>query len=260
MGDGESQTMSTPASRSGVGSRQSNESRAGRSKSASIVEVVSRRIEAGEYAPGQRLPSNAQLCTEFGVSSMTVRRAVVALKERGLVSSTRGKGTFVRSLDIGNADFRLGSVDGDWLDGSTDMRLLSLTMAQADEKTAARLGVPLGERIVCLRRLVSYESGPSMLHTEYVVWDPRRPLLESQLQLTSLQLLLEADRGQPFPLGELTVRAVNIDSESAAALGAQEGAAVLCLEHLFRDSDGHPVSWGSFLLRAEVFQLRAKME
>ena len=147
MGDGKSQTMSTPASRSGVGSGQSNESRAGRSKSASIVEVVSRRIEAGEYAPGQRLPSNAQLCTEFGVSSMTVRRAVVALKERGLVSSTRGKGTFVRSLDIGNADFRLGSVDGDWLDGSTDMRLLSLTMAQADEKTAARLGVPLGERV-----------------------------------------------------------------------------------------------------------------
>lgn len=191
---------------------------------------------------------------------MTVRRAISALKDLGLVSSIRGKGTFVRSLDIGNASFKLGTLEGDWLDGSTDMRLLSLEMDRADEKIAVKLGIAAGRRVVCLRRLVSYEAGPSMLHTEYVLWDPRRPLLESQLQLTSLHVLLESDRGQPFPLGELTVRAVNLDTESAEVLGEPEGAAGLCLEHLFRDSAGRPVSWGWFLLRADLFQLRAKME
>jgi DNA-binding GntR family transcriptional regulator len=110
-----------------------------------------------------------------------------------------------------------------------------------------------------MRRLVTSNAGPTMYHNEYVIYDPRRPLLESQLQLTSLHAFLESDRGERFPRGELTVRAMNLDDESAEALGEPEGAAALCLEHLFCDVAGRPVSWGFFLLRAGLFQLSAQL-
>ena len=225
-----------------------------------IVGTLSERISTGIYAPGGRLPSSPQLCTEFGVSPMTVRRALNTLKGQGLISCVQGRGSFVRSPDLSKSTFRLVSHSGEWLDGSAEIRLLSVAMTRADNKTAAMLGVAENQRVVCLRRLVTSKAGPTMHHTEYVVYDPRRPLLESQLQLTSLHAFLESDRGERFPRGELTVRATNLEPEGAEALGEPDGAAALCLEHLFRDVAGQPVSWGYFLLRAELFQLSARLE
>jgi GntR family transcriptional regulator len=225
-----------------------------------IVDALSERISAGVYAPGSRLPSSPQLCAEFGVSPMTVRRALTTLKGQGTISCFQGRGSFVRSPDLSRSTFRLASLSGEWLDSSAEVRLLSVAMTRADRKTAAMLGIGEGQRVVCLRRLVTNNSGPTMYHSEYVVYDPRRPLLESQLQLTSLHAFLESDRGKRFPRGELTVRAKNLDRDSAEALGEPEGAAALCLEHLFRDVAGNPVSWGYFLLRAELFQLSAQLE
>jgi DNA-binding GntR family transcriptional regulator len=224
-----------------------------------IFGALSERISTGIYTPGSRLPSSPLLCAEFGVSPMTLRRALTALKGQGLVSCVQGRGTFVRSPDLSKSTFKLASLSGEWLDGSAEIRLLSVAMARADGKTAAMLDIVEGQRVVCLRRLVTSSVGPTMYHTEYVVYNPRRPLLESQLQLTSLHAFLESDRGERFPRGELTVRAMNLDCESAEALDEPEGAAALCLEHLFRDVAGRPVSWGRFLLRAELFQLNAQL-
>jgi DNA-binding GntR family transcriptional regulator len=230
-----------------------------RSAFQTIVETLTERISEGIYSPRSRLPTSPQLCDEFGVSPMTVRRALATLKGQGLISCVQGRGSFVRSPDLSKSTFRLASLSGEWLDGSAEIRLLSVSMTRADEQTAAMLRVAQGQRVACLRRLVTSTTGPTMYHNEYLVYDPRRPLLESQLQLTALHAFLESDRGQRFPHGELTVRATNLDRESAAALGEPEGAAALCLEHLFRDVAGHPVSWGYFLLKADLFRLKAEL-
>jgi len=56
---------------------------------------IRRRIEDGELKPGDPLPTEEQLCQEFGVSRITVRRAMDALSARGLVSRRQGIGSFV---------------------------------------------------------------------------------------------------------------------------------------------------------------------
>lgn len=61
------------------------------------ADYVARLIEAGELAPGQKLPAERDLATEWGVAYLTARRAVRELRERGLVVSRVGKGTFVAS-------------------------------------------------------------------------------------------------------------------------------------------------------------------
>jgi GntR family transcriptional regulator len=224
-----------------------------------IVAAIADRVTSGAYPAGSRLPSGSELCREFGVSPMTVRRAITLLENQGLVYGERGRGTFVRSLDLGDSMFRLDSLTGEWLDESAEIRLLSASMPRADEKVAAMLGVAPGDRVIYVRRLVSYNGDPAMYHTEYITYDPRRPFVESQLQLTSLHAFLDSGRAQRFPRGELTLTAVKLDAESAQALGQAEGALALCLEHVFQASDRTPVSWGWFLLRAELFRLRATL-
>lgn len=224
-----------------------------------IAKTLADRVTSGIYPAGSRLPSGAQLCAEFGVSPMTVRRALSWLQNQGLVIGEKGRGTYVRALDLSDTVFRLDSLAGDWLDDSAEIRLLSASMTRADEKVAAMLRLAPGARVVYLKRLVLYGGNPAMYHREYIVYDPRRPLVESQLQLTSLHAFLDSGRAQRFPRGELTLTAVKLDAESAQALGEPEGALALCLEHVFQERDRTPVSWGWFLMRAELFRLRARL-
>jgi GntR family transcriptional regulator len=61
-----------------------------------IAEIIAGRIERGEIEPNRPIPSEAQVMQEFGVARDTVRHAVEVLRERGLVTTVPGLGTYVR--------------------------------------------------------------------------------------------------------------------------------------------------------------------
>jgi len=71
-----------------------------------IVDHLTEGIEAGDLSSGQPLPTIKQLTDQLGVSEMTVRRALNALAEAGLIESRRGSGTVVSGA--GGVDRRGG--------------------------------------------------------------------------------------------------------------------------------------------------------
>ncbi|GAA3394369.1 winged helix-turn-helix domain-containing protein [Streptomyces roseoviridis] len=60
-----------------------------------LADHITARIAAGELTPGARLPAERDLAEEYGVAYLTVRRAARVLRERGLILTVHGKGTFV---------------------------------------------------------------------------------------------------------------------------------------------------------------------
>lgn len=60
-----------------------------------IADHVAARIDAGELQPGARLAPERDLAVEYGVAYLTVRRAMLELRERGRILTVHGKGTFV---------------------------------------------------------------------------------------------------------------------------------------------------------------------
>jgi GntR family transcriptional regulator len=60
-----------------------------------VADDIAGRIERGELRPGDRLPPERELATDYGVSYDTIRRAAQVLRERGLIRTVHGKGTFV---------------------------------------------------------------------------------------------------------------------------------------------------------------------
>ena len=72
-----------------------------------IREVLLDRIQRGEYAPGDRFPTDHELVREFEVSRPTVAKAVAALERDGLVHRRRGAGTTVAKRDAASARFGL---------------------------------------------------------------------------------------------------------------------------------------------------------
>lgn len=71
----------------------------------SIAEALKAEIVGGSYCPGAKLPTEAQLAQRFGVNRHTVRHALSALAEAGLVQARRGAGVFVTSVPT---DYVLG--------------------------------------------------------------------------------------------------------------------------------------------------------
>lgn len=63
---------------------------------AQVADALRRAVRDGTYSEGERLPSVAELASEFGVAKMTVQRAVSELREEGLLASWQGRGTYVR--------------------------------------------------------------------------------------------------------------------------------------------------------------------
>jgi len=60
-----------------------------------IADDIAAKITSGELAPGARLPGEADMAEQYHVAKMTARRAVRELRERGLVRTVIGKGTYV---------------------------------------------------------------------------------------------------------------------------------------------------------------------
>ena len=65
-----------------------------------VADHIAARIESGELAPGARLPAERDLATFYGVAYDTVRRANELLRERGLIITVHGRGTFVADRDM----------------------------------------------------------------------------------------------------------------------------------------------------------------
>jgi DNA-binding GntR family transcriptional regulator len=60
-----------------------------------IADVIAKRIEDGTYPPEGRLPAELEFVAEFGSSRESVRRAIADLRERGLIETVSGKGSYV---------------------------------------------------------------------------------------------------------------------------------------------------------------------
>jgi len=222
-----------------------------------IADTIAGRLASGVYRAGARLPSEAQFRGEFGVSHMTVRRALSVLTERGLISATKGSGTFARTFGLADSTFSLRQLVEECADGPLAVRLLSASTIAANSRIAAVFDLPPGESVVYLRQLVLRGETPAMYHREYVLPDATRPFLELLLQSASLHGLLGGGEAEGFPRGTVTLHATSLGRAAARILDEPPGAPALCVQHLFRDAADRPLSWGYFLLRADLFKLQS---
>ncbi|HEY3683545.1 MAG TPA: GntR family transcriptional regulator [Streptosporangiaceae bacterium] len=60
-----------------------------------VADIFERRIRSGKLRPDRRIPGELAIAAEFGIARETARRAVAELRERGLVATWHGRGTFV---------------------------------------------------------------------------------------------------------------------------------------------------------------------
>ena len=223
---------------------------------AQMANILRRQIARGEFRPGDQLPSEAQLCRRYGISPMTVRRSINLLADEGVINTAQGKGTFVKPLEWSAAQFDLRELQNLFQNSAgTEIKLLDVRIVAADERAARKLGIAVGDNTIYIRRLISQGAKPLFYHRAYLVYDPKRPIVEAEMDVTSLQGLFANVDNSLMKHGKLTIDATLMNEEEANVLQAATPAAAFFLEHIFYDFDDKPISWGWFIFPSSICAL-----
>lgn len=234
-----------------------------------IADVLRERIAAGDWTPGDRLPSRADLGQQYGVGDNVIRRAQELLISVGILEGRAGSGTYVaqprerlrivRSLyreQTGGSPFRADMTAlgrrGTW-ESRTDAKV----PAPAD--IAARLGIAEGD--LCVRTAYEFlaDGKPAQLSTS---WEPY------DLTAGTLVVLPEggphAGKGVVARMAEIGItvtRAVEqptpraATAEEATLLGIQKGALVTDIQRTYYTDDGRAVETADIIVPAATCEI-----
>ncbi|MFC5142403.1 GntR family transcriptional regulator [Actinomycetospora rhizophila] len=159
---------------------------AAKSQYRQVADLLREGIERQDYAPGSTLPAESELAAEYGVSRVTINRAVQLLRGEGLVRVLRGRGTVVRAIPpIRRNSSRRYARTAREEDGSRgafdfEIRRLGLKpstklaqLGQVAPPETARdvLGLEVGEMVLIRKREMFASDEPVLLATSYFPWD-----------------------------------------------------------------------------------------
>lgn len=209
-----------------------------------LYTVLKEQIVSGRYRAGDKLPTQEDLCRQFSVSRITVRRALGDLDREGLIRNEQGVGAFVTvDADRIRQEPSFGLI-GDMRRTlrETTMRLVSLEFQRCPAPIATALRLADGEQALHVVRTRSKADRPLMLLDG---WIPRRfaqAVTAKALKTTSMHELIA---GSFEALGRVVqeVNATLADPIVAKALEIEVNSAALRIDRLVHNRASDPVHY-----------------
>ena len=219
-------------------------------------------VQDGSYPPGGQLPTEPELGRIFGVSRITIRKAIAALEGEGCLQRRQGRGTFARSPGVGPAvAIDLGAVTGQVseLAARTLVTRYSAAEVDPDQETLAALQLLPGERVRRATHVRELDGAPLGLITTFVPLDIATRLGASSERDQPMFVLLQA-AGVRIKSAEQYLGATLAGLEAAEALAVEVGAPLLRLVRVVMEASGRPVERVVALYRADRYQYHLHLE
>jgi GntR family transcriptional regulator len=226
-----------------------------------LRQVLLDQIEQGDVQPGDPLPSEFELCAEFGVSRTVVRQAIGELVNEGRLYRMRGKGTFVAKPKL-HEQFMESTV-GFFEDLTSrghvvESRVMSCELVQPTERVVEALGTATGEQCIELVRLRSVNNEVIAFTKSYLpdygagFFDDLRA---TDLSKLSLYRFLEDRWSIRIYSGHRSIEAVLATGMLSRMLKIRAGDPVLSIESVGRDASDRIVEYFQAWHRADRTRL-----
>ena len=219
-----------------------------------LMERLRADIAAGIYRAHSRIPSEQALCETYGVSRVTVRKALSELTREGLLERQQGKGTFVSAPRLQSNLRDISSFhDACRLMGcEPGARLIHAQLVPAGERDRERLGCT-EEQVVEIVRLRLADGQPVMIETN------RFPLSCAWLierKLTGSLYALLQEQGLVAQRGIHEISLTYATAAEARLLDTQPGSALLKLDQIIYDQHDQPLHTSHQVIRGDRFTFR----
>jgi GntR family transcriptional regulator len=230
------------------------------SKTRQVYLVLRDRIASGRLDDPSSLPAEQALAAEYGVSRVTVRRALAELEQEGLISRRRGAGTFVLGGGAKPivADFSDVLANLVAMGRETAVRLLAFGYREPPPAIAHALKLPAGEKAQFSVRVRLIDGQPFSHLTTHVPERIGVTYGEADLAARPLLSLLERS-GVKIERATQEVTAMLASPEVAAALDVDVGSALLGITRTVFATDGGGVEHLSALYRPDRYALHMEM-
>jgi GntR family transcriptional regulator len=226
-----------------------------------IEQALRQQIESGDLVPGQAV-SERELSVSLGVSRMTARQALSALRDEGLIYSERGRGTFV-------ADSKLNVHTRNLLGFSEDMRrrglepgskIISFKRFRPDEAQAQQLKLAEGEQAFSLERLRLADRVPMALEQCLLPASLCPSLTRADVERGSLYQVLEKNYGMQLGWADEVLEAACATKREAEALSIKPRAAVLVVQRKVYAASGEVIELVRSVYRGDRYQATIQLK
>ncbi|MEX2482589.1 MAG: phosphonate metabolism transcriptional regulator PhnF [Gammaproteobacteria bacterium] len=211
-----------------------------------IADSVAEEIRGQVFAPGDRLPTEAELAMRFGVNRHTVRRAIASLQDSGLVRIEQGRGTFVQEDII---DYPLSSRTrfSEIIERQAKTpsgTLLRCATIPADQPASEALGVARGAPIALIETIGKADHQPISLVGHHFSLDRFPDVLAAYEAEGKITPMLKRLGVEDYFRKSTTITARMPNSYETRHLRVARMTPILCLEAINVDSEGTPVEYG----------------
>ena len=200
-----------------------------------IKALLTHSLQAGEWKPGELIPSEVELAARFKVSQGTVRKAIDELSNENLVVRRQGKGTFVSTHHEERAHFRfLKLMPDEGVPVHPDNRILEVKRLRAPAEVARLLDLKAGDGVVYIKRILSFGGAPTILEELWLPGTLFKGLTAEKLEEYKGPMygLFESEFGTRMIRATEKIRALAADDATAAQLEVAVGTPLLCAERV----------------------------
>lgn len=218
--------------------------------------LLTQSLVAGEWKPGEVIPSEMELAARFRVSQGTVRKAIDELASENILMRRQGKGTYVASHSEPDYQYRFLRVIPDSGEKPHPKNLFfDLERSKAQGDAARALGLKPGAPVMGFKRVMSFGGRPVIL--DDIVFGANRfpglTLAELEEFAGSVYSFYETVFGVRMVRAEERLRAVAADGFAAAHLKVEPNAPLLCVDRVAYTYGDDPVEWRRGLCRTDGF-------
>ena len=219
-----------------------------------LMDILKEKVQHAEWAPGDQIPGEQDLCEHYQVSRTVVRQALRELEYEGVISRQKGKGTFISLPKISEGlvqkltGFYQDMVERGLRPGT---KVLHQNVIPSNDKIARFLNIKTGEKLIDIQRLRFINEEPIQVVTTYIPYEICPALASIDLTNCSLYEYLEKECEIFITKGRRYIEAVLANDFEAEILGIERGAPLLMLDSISYSEDGIPIEYYHALHRGD---------
>ena len=203
-----------------------------------IKGLILHSLQAGEWKPGEAIPSEIDLAARYRVSQGTVRKAIDELASGHLLVRRQGKGTFVATHAEQHVQYRFLKLVPDSGDlaseGPAQRRIVDCKRLRASAEIARALALRSGDTELQVRRVLSFAGQPTILEDLWLPGSPFKGLTAERLSdyHGPMYALFETEFGVRMVRADEKIRAVLPDETQQSLLQVAAGTPLLSVERV----------------------------
>lgn len=224
-----------------------------------VAETLKSRIQSRQYRPGDLIPPEKELEKEFGVSNITIRKALDLLVRDGYVVRKRGVGTRVKERVEPKIPLQITGNFYDWVDSATkrdqslEVEVLDMGEASCPARVAEILKTRLDESAWRLRRVRKLAGEPLSYYINYVPIKWGKLLKGGDFTKRTFLEIFQEFTGNVIKRIEQRVEATTADMDTSAILSVYFGAPLFFVENIYCGPSGVPIEVTHMYFRGDRY-------